>query len=205
MTIDQVAPAVTDEQLVTRHVAGFGSALAALRRESAHIGRWGAQLAERLGRGARLLAAGNGGAAAEAQHLTAELVGRFDGERPAFSAIALHAETSSLTAIANDYGFDNVFARQVHAHGRSGDILLLLSTSGASENLVRAALAARLVGVTSWAITGRGPNPLTRVCDDHIALHAPSAHVQEAQLIAVHALCRVFDARISRARGADRP
>ena len=93
-------------------------------------------------RGQRLLAAGNGGSAAEAQHLTAELVGRFDGERVPFSAISLHAETSAVTAIANDYGYDDVFARQVRAHGRSGDVLMLLSTSGKSPNLLRAAEAA---------------------------------------------------------------
>ena len=110
--------------------------------------------------GQRLLAAGNGGSAAEAQHLTAELVGRFDGERVPFSAISLHAETSAVTAIANDYGFEELFARQVRAHGRSGDVLMLLSTSGKSPNLLRAAEAAARLNITTWALTGPAPNPL---------------------------------------------
>ena len=94
-----------------------------------------------LAAGGRLLAAGNGGSAAQAQHLTAELVGRYRDERPGYSAIALHADTSTLTAVGNDYGFDSLFARQVTAHGRPGDILILLSTSGRSPNLLAAAEA----------------------------------------------------------------
>lgn len=109
--------------------------------------------------------AGNGGSAAEAQHLTAELVGKLHDDRQPLSAIALHAETSALTAIANDYGYTDVYARQVRAHGRPGDVLLLLSTSGTSPNLVAAAQAARDVGVTTWALTGaapiRSPTPAT--------------------------------------------
>ncbi|CAM5680972.1 D-sedoheptulose 7-phosphate isomerase OS=Streptomyces griseomycini OX=66895 GN=FHS37_002862 PE=4 SV=1 [Streptomyces griseomycini] len=107
-----------------------------------------------LGGGGRLLAAGNGGSAAQAQHLTAEIVGRYRDDRPPFSAIALHADTSSTTAIANDYGVDEVFARQVRAHGREGDVLMLLSTTGASANLLSAADAARAAGVRVWALTG---------------------------------------------------
>ena len=150
----------------------------------------------------RLLAAGNGGSAAQAQHLTAELVGRYRADRPPFSAICLTAETSSLTAIANDYGYDQVFARQVRAHGRPGDVLVLLSTSGSSPNLAAAADAAHEAGVTVWALTGPGPNALTRIADDAIALPGPAATVQEAQLTAVHALCRVFDDRVRAEIGA---
>ena len=188
--------ATTDGDLVTQHLRGSAIALDALGRESDRLCRWGNRLAERLQSGARLLAAGNGGSAAEAQHLTAEIVGRFDGERTPFSAIALHADASSVTAIANDYGYDAVFARQVQAHGRPGDILLLLSTSGRSANLLCAADAARAAGVETWAITGRGPNPLSRACDETIALDVPAPHAQEAHLTAIHALCRVFDARV---------
>ena len=209
MTVDQissrpagaaaglVAPSVADSRVVEDHLAALSPVLDALRGEADHLAAWGAELAGRLNAGSRLLAAGNGGSAAEAQHLTAELVGRFDGERRAFSAIALNAETSSITAIGNDYGFDEVFARQVRAHARPGDIVVLLSTSGRSPNLLLAARAAAEAGATTWALTGQGPNPLTAECDDFIALPGPSASVQEAQLVAVHALCRVFDRQIS--------
>lgn len=187
---------------IENHVAALGPVLHALHGEAEHLSKWGNELAVRLHAGARLLAAGNGGSAAEAQHLTAELVGRFDGERRGFSAIALHADTSSMTAIGNDYGFDEAFARQVHAHARPGDVVVLLSTSGRSRNLLLAAIAAREAGAVSWALTGPGPNPLTLGCDDHIALPGLAPNVQEAQLVAVHALCRAFDRRIELLDGA---
>lgn len=191
--------------VLAAHFDAHERAVAALRVETPAIVRWGVVLADRLRTGARLLAAGNGGSAAEAQHLTAEIVGRFDGERRPFSALSLHAETSSVTAIGNDYGFEEVFARQVTAHARRGDILILLSTSGRSENLLRAARAASRAGATAWALTGTRPNPLCDACDDSIALDAPAAGVQEAQLLALHLLCRVFDDRVRRAERGERP
>jgi phosphoheptose isomerase len=206
MTVDQIPSRPVDgtaglvappgPRLVEDHIAALSPVLRALRDEADHLTSWGLELAARLHAGSRLLAAGNGGSAAEAQHLTAELVGRFDGERRAFSAIALSAETSSITAIGNDYGFEEVFARQVRAHARPNDVVVLLSTSGRSRNLLLAARAASDLGATTWAMTGQAPNPLTAECDDHIALPGPSASVQEAQLVAVHAICRVFDRQI---------
>ncbi|WP_051143088.1 D-sedoheptulose-7-phosphate isomerase [Humibacter albus] len=187
--------------LASDHIDTLGPSLTALRRQAAHLGEWGELLAGRLHGGARLLVAGNGGSAAEAQHLTAELVGRFQDDRPAFSALALSAETSSLTAIGNDYGFDEVFARQVRAHARPGDIVLLLSTSGASENLISAAAAAHWCGALVWAMTGPLPNPLAAAVDDVITVDGASAHVQECELVAIHALCRVFDSAIDRLWG----
>lgn len=178
------------------HIATLAPSLLALQRQSDRITAWGEELAVRLHAGARLLVAGNGGSAAEAQHLTAELVGRFQDDRPPFSAIALNAETSSVTAIGNDYGFEEVFARQIRAHARVGDVVLLLSTSGASANLLAAAAAAHWCGALVWAMTGPAPNPLATASDDVIAIEGASAHVQECQLVAIHALCRVFDRRI---------
>ena len=128
------------------HVDRLSRALPALRAAAPTLARWGQDLGHRLLAGGRLLAAGNGGSAAEAQHLTAELVGRFDRDRRALSAIALHADTSSLSAIGNDYGFAQVYARQVRAHARPGDVVVLFSTSGRSPNLVEAATAARRWG-----------------------------------------------------------
>ena len=146
-------------EAVRAHLENVLPALRSLESQADRLAAWGVELAQRLLSGQRLLAAGNGGSAAEAQHLTAELVGRFDGERVPFSAISLHAESSAVTAIANDYGYEEVFARQVRAHGRSGDILVLLSTSGQSPNLLRAVEAASRLNVTTWALTGSGAQP----------------------------------------------
>ncbi len=160
--------------------------------------RWGRLLAAPLTAGHRLLVAGNGGSAAEAQHLTAELVGRYVADRPPLSAIALHAETSSLTAIGNDFGPAEAFARQVAAHGRPGDTLLVLSASGHSENVLAAADRARSLGIRVWAMTGPPPNPLATMADDVICVAAPdTATVQEVHLVAIHALCDALDAEVT--------
>jgi D-sedoheptulose 7-phosphate isomerase len=182
--------------ITDRHIDELTATLAALRGQSDTLNRWGSILAQRLPAGHRLLAAGNGGSAAEAQHLTAELVGRFDGDRRPFSAIALCAESSSVTAIGNDYGFDEVFARQVAAHARPGDVLVLLSTSGRSPNLIRAAQAGKLAGASVWAMTGARPNPLAEAADETLALPGSTVSVQEGQLIAVHVLCEAFEAAL---------
>ncbi|MBW4720537.1 D-sedoheptulose-7-phosphate isomerase [Saccharothrix obliqua] len=181
---------------VERHLAGLAESLAGLRGQASLLTRWGDALARRLSAGGRLLAAGNGGSAAEAQHLTAELVGRYRDDRPPFSAIALCVESSSVTAIGNDYGYEQVFARQVTAHARPGDVVVLLSTSGRSPNLLHAARAGRAAGASVWALTGPAPNPLAGVADEVLALPGPACNVQEAQLVAVHALCEAFEAAL---------
>ncbi|MFF1308521.1 SIS domain-containing protein [Streptomyces sp. NPDC058307] len=168
------------------------------------VRRWGTSLAERLSTGARLLVAGNGGSAAQAQHLTAELVGRYREDRPPFSALSLHADTSSTTAIANDYGVQEIFARQVAAHGRTGDVLMLLSTSGASANLLVAAKEAHRLGMTVWVLTGPAPNPLEGSADESLCVDAATtATVQELHLVAVHMLCESFDRTVERLVPAD--
>jgi D-sedoheptulose 7-phosphate isomerase len=188
------------DPVTTAHLDDLQVALAALRAMTPRLARWGHDLAHRLSAGGRLLAAGNGGSAAEAQHLTAELVGRFDGDRQPFSAIALHADTSSMTAIGNDYGYDEVFARQVTAHARERDVLVLLSTSGRSENVVRAAHAGRTAGASVWALTGPGPNPLAEAADDVLCVPGPTSVVQEAHLIAVHLICAAFESALRQPR-----
>jgi D-sedoheptulose 7-phosphate isomerase len=181
------------------HVASLTAALGSLGAQVETLDRWGRLLAEVLcgeTRG-RLLAAGNGGSAAQAQHLTAELVGRYRADRPPFSAICLTAETSSLTAIANDYPADELFARQVEAHGRAGDVLVLLSTSGRSPNIVAAARRARDCGITTLAVTGPAPNPLAAASDDAVCIDSPwTATVQECHLVALHLVCAAFDAAV---------
>jgi D-sedoheptulose 7-phosphate isomerase len=175
----------------------FEALVTALGRTTVDIDRvtsWGNHLADVLVGGGRLLACGNGGSAAEAQHLTAELVGRFRAERVPLSAISLHADTSALTAIANDYGTDEMFARGVRAHGRPGDVLVALSTSGTSPNVLAAVKAGHDVGMTTWALTGAAPNPLAGTCHDAICVDAAStATVQEVHLVLVHALCMAVD------------
>jgi D-sedoheptulose 7-phosphate isomerase len=181
-------------RLAFDHLERLQSALSGSSSQFEIAARWGGRLAHVLPRGNRLLVAGNGGSAAQAQHLTAELVGRFRADRMPFSAIALNAETSSLTAIANDYGTDEMFARQVSAHGRLGDVCILLSTSGHSANLVKAARRARSCHLTVWAMTGALPNPLASAAHEVLAIDSTDcAAIQEAHLIALHIVCEQFD------------
>jgi phosphoheptose isomerase len=188
---------MTSDVWLTRHVVELSWALDRLKRDAEVVESWGRRLAEILAGGGRLMAAGNGGSAAEAQHLTAELVGRFVDERRPLSALCLSAETSSLTAIVNDYGAEEIFARQVQAHGRPGDVLVLLSTSGRSPNLLRAAERARAADVHVWAMTGDRPNPLADRADEALAVRArTTAVVQEVHLAAVHAVCAAVDAHL---------
>jgi glycosyltransferase involved in cell wall biosynthesis/phosphoheptose isomerase len=180
------------------HLATLLESLRRLEPELERIAGWGERLAERLLDGARLIVAGNGGSAAQAQHLTAELVGRYETERQPLSAICLHGDSSSFTAVANDYGLEEAFARQVRAHGRPGDVMLLLSTSGRSANVLAAADAANDCGMDTWALTGRGPNPLSDVCDECLALDASStATIQELHLAALHMLCSAVDREVA--------
>jgi D-sedoheptulose 7-phosphate isomerase len=187
MTADELSP-------LDLHLSGLAGALLPYRAVAGRLARWGAHLAWHLGQGGRLLVAGNGGSAAEAQHLAAELVGRLRTERSPLSAIALTPDSSAVTAISNDYGFDEVFARQVRAHGRPDDVLIVLSTSGRSPNLVAAVRAAAEIGMRTWAMVGPGPCPVADGCDE--ALHCPSDDsqvVQELHLISVHVLCEYVD------------
>jgi glycosyltransferase involved in cell wall biosynthesis/phosphoheptose isomerase len=186
------------------HLAVLTESLGRLEGELPRIAEWGGRLAARLLDGGRLLAAGNGGSAAQAQHLTAELVGRYETERQPLSAICLHGDSSSLTAITNDYGPEHAFARQVHAHVREGDVLVCLSTSGRSENVIAAARAAHECGAEAWALTGPRPNPLADICDEAIAMDCGStATIQELHQVAIHLLCGAVDREVCMRTGAE--
>jgi D-sedoheptulose 7-phosphate isomerase len=179
------------------HFSALARCAAQLDPVAPQLRDWARQLADLYARDGRLLACGNGGSAAEAQHLTGELVGRFRSERRPLSAIALHADSSAATAILNDYGNDEVYARPVRAHGRAGDVLVAFSTSGTSANVLAAARAAREAGVLVWALTGPGPNPLATLADSVITVDGPNtATVQEIHLSLVHALCIALDAEL---------
>lgn len=148
--------------------------------------------------GGKVLACGNGGSAADAQHFSAEFVGRFERERPELAAIALTTDTSILTAVANDYAFDAVFSRQVRALGQSGDVLIAISTSGNSSNILAAVEAAHARDMVVVALTGRDGGKIgkaLRETDVHICVpHPRTARIQEVHLLALHCMCDGVDA-----------
>ena len=159
-----------------------------------------AAIVDALGRGGKLLLFGNGGSAADAQHVAAELVGRFERERAALAAIALTTDTSVLTSIANDYGADRVFARQIDALGRPGDVALAISTSGASPNVLAALEAARAAGLQTIALTGRDGGAVGRAAAIHVNVpSASTARVQEVHRTLLHVICDI----VERASSAD--
>jgi len=165
---------------------------------SADVSRAVDVICESLASGGQLLVAGNGGSAADAQHIAAELTGRFLLERRPFRALALHANTSSLTAIGNDYGFEHVFAREVSAHARPGDVLLAISTSGHSRNVLLAIEEARKVKLAVIGMTGEAGGKMTTTCD--ICLRVPSrstARIQEIHITIGHAICELVERRLA--------
>ena len=152
---------------------------------------------EALRRGNRILFAGNGGSAADAQHLAAELVSRFAFDRPGLAGIALTTDTSILTAVGNDYGYEKIFARQIEAHGRAGDVLVALSTSGNSPNILEALEAARFQGIRAIGLTGAGGGRMRALCD--YCVRVPSdetARIQECHMVLGHILCGLMEAAI---------
>ncbi len=148
----------------------------------------------------KILICGNGGSAADSQHMAAELVGRFERERPELAAIALSTDTSILTAVSNDYAFDQVFARQVRALGREGDVLVAITTSGNSANVIAAAEVAQERGLPVIALTGRGGGRLGAMlgADDlHLCVpHDRTSRIQEVHLLVIHCLCDGIDASL---------
>lgn len=150
--------------------------------------------------GGKVLVCGNGGSASDAQHFAAEFVGRFERERPGLPAIAICSDTSALTATGNDYEFAAIFSRQVEALGAPGDVLLTISTSGNSANVLAAAQAAKRKEMTVIALTGRGGGKLRNVLDDddvHICVpHERTARIQEVHILIVHCLCDAVDTQL---------
>ena len=184
--IDKVIAIWTEHLEVARALHGIASAV------SSAIDIIGSSLVA----GGQLLIAGNGGSAADAQHIAAELTGRFLRERRPLRAIALHANTSALTAIGNDYGFEHVFARELSAHARPGDILLAISTSGNSRNILRAIEVARKRDVTVIGLTGESGGEMRAACD--LCLCVPSgttARIQEMHITIGHTICELLEER----------
>jgi D-sedoheptulose 7-phosphate isomerase len=151
-------------------------------------------IAEAFGNGQALLVFGNGGSAADAQHFVTEFVGRYQRDRRPVPALALTADTSLLTAVANDYGFDRVFARQIEAFGAPGDIAFGITTSGTSANVVEGLKAAAERGMTTIALTGRDGGEAGQLADIHVNVpHAATARVQEAHITLLHVICELVE------------
>ncbi|HZO70687.1 MAG TPA: SIS domain-containing protein [Ktedonobacteraceae bacterium] len=176
----------------------LGMALESLTTRATVLTEVAMELVETLRSGHKVLVAGNGGSAAQAQHLAAELVGRFKRERAPYAVISLSTDLAIITAVSNDYGYQDVFARQVRALGQPGDLLMAFSTSGESENLLRAAQAGREGLLTVIAVTGEQPSRLERVADMTIRVPlVDTATVQELHMVVIHILCDLAESRLS--------
>lgn len=179
--------------ILERHLACFKQ-LPALERQVDDIAK---RLTGVIAGGHKVLICGNGGSAADAQHFAAELIGRFEKERAAWPAVALTTDTSILTAVGNDYGFDQVFARQVQGLGRSGDALIGISTSGNSGNVVKAVQAARAQGMYTVGLLGKDGGAIKPLVDSAIVIADPAtARIQEAHSFILHYWAMVIENRI---------
>ncbi len=175
------------------HLEVFANTMEMLMEEDV-IHEMASRCVQALAKGKKIMFCGNGGSAADAQHLAAEIIGRFQKERGAFAGLALTTDTSILTAVGNDYGFDDVFARQVEGLGQTGDVLIGLSTSGNSKNVVKAMEKAREMGLNTFVFTGGTGGKLAEMCD--LAFVVPStvtARIQEMHILAGHILCELME------------
>jgi D-sedoheptulose 7-phosphate isomerase len=176
---------------LSEHLETFHSLIAMRMRE---IEQSGKAICDALLRGNKILLCGNGGSAADSQHIATELVGRYEKKRRSWPAISLTTDTSALTAVSNDFGYEEVFARQVEGLGKPGDVLIAISTSGKSPSILKAAKKARELGCHTIALTGAGAEPLASLCD--LAVVVPAARtsrVQEAHITIGHLWCEMVD------------
>lgn len=190
MKPSELQKAATEALLVSAEVKGCFA-----ERAAADVAQGAAMVAGALSHGKKVLLCGNGGSAADAQHIAGELVGRFERERLPFAAIALTTDTSVLTCVANDYGFEDVFARQVQALGAEGDVLLAYSTSGNSRNVLRAIEKARTMGMKVVGLTGQSGGAMLERCD--VCIRASSDETpltQECHAAAGHVICALVEA-----------
>jgi D-sedoheptulose 7-phosphate isomerase len=193
----------TDRFYESEFVEHRAVAEATQRALKAEFVRLLAQAIATIRNGGKIMFFGNGGSASDAQHFAAELVGRFLEHREPYAAVALTADAAVLTCIGNDYAFDDVFARQVAGLGRAGDLLVAISTSGESENVVRAARQARHGGLRVLGLTGRTGGRLAAECDVAIVVpSASTARIQEAHILVIHTLCELVEHRLRQDRPA---
>jgi len=183
------------EMSLREHIALFQTILASQLGDIEHCAEI---IFETVSRGNKVLLCGNGGSAADAQHLAAEFVGRYETERTALAAIALTTDTSALTALSNDYGFEKIFSRQVEALARAGDLLIAISTSGNSPNVIAAVMTARTIGCKVIGLTGAAGKKLASLCDACILIPATrTARIQEAHIAIGHIWCELIDKKIA--------
>ena len=184
-------------QLFAENVAAHLQTVMAMAALTDHVDRAGQLAADCLAAGGKLLLCGNGGSASDAQHFAGELMGRFLAHREPYAAVALTADSSVLTCVANDYGYGDIFSRQVAGLGRAGDLLVAISTSGESESVLRAARQARQGGLRVLGLTGRGGGRLAAECDIAIVVPSPNtARIQEAHILVIHTLCELIEHRL---------
>lgn len=180
--------------LIASAIESHQKAVESLKPQMSVIESCANELILSLKAGCKILVCGNGGSAADAQHFAAELTGRFETQRKALAAIALTTDTSALTAIGNDFGFNEIFSRQVEALGKSGDCLLAISTSGNSKNVMRAVSTAKLQGLKCIGLLGRDGGALKSMCDVSVVIdHQQTARVQECHLLIEHIWCAILD------------
>jgi len=185
----------TSAQLLAKSLQEHLETFQALIGTTLHdIERSGELICQALKSGHKLLICGNGGSAADAQHIAAELVGRYEKVRRSYPAIALTTDTSALTAVSNDFGFADVFARQVDGLAQAGDVLVAISTSGKSPNVLKAVDKAKEKGCTVIGLTGAGAEPLASACDIAVVVPSPrTSRVQEAHITIGHLWCEMVD------------
>jgi D-sedoheptulose 7-phosphate isomerase len=187
-------------EAISERLEGTIAAIHSLRDQLAEIQALGRIVTEKLAAGGTIYTCGNGGSAAEAMHLAEELIGRYRGQdRPAQRAMCLNADATAMTCIANDFGYEHVFSRPVEAMLGERDVLVVLSTSGNSDNIVRALDAARRNGATTVGLLGRGGGKALAHCDHAIIVAGEdSAHIQEGHLVVVHLICEAVEQHASR-------
>ncbi|HEY4127954.1 MAG TPA: phosphoheptose isomerase [Gammaproteobacteria bacterium] len=189
-----------EERVTKQFNDSIATKQAALQTLVPHILAAGKLMAESLKHEGKVLACGNGGSAADSQHFSAELLNRFERERPGLAGIALTTDTSTLTSIANDYEYNEIFSKQVRALGRKGDVLLAISTSGNSPNVMRAIDAAHEKGIKVVALTGKdGGKMAPQLKDGDVEIRVPAkvtARIQEVHLLTLHCLCDLIDEQL---------
>jgi D-sedoheptulose 7-phosphate isomerase len=175
--------------MIDEYLKGSQAAISSLGNQSIYIEKIVHVIKNQVGKGRKILICGNGGSAADAQHFAAELVGRFEKNRPAISCIALTTDTSIITAVGNDFGYENIFTRQIESLGEPGDILIAISTSGSSKNIVKAARFALDKGLIVFSLIGSNPSELEHYSTWWISINTErTCHIQEAHEVFLHYL-----------------